>query len=499
MYSIPVPQRTAFITCACIVIFNVVVDILFFNLRTIQSHFYIFFLEIVLQLAIYSIATSTNESESASYPRKRFVVLLLLNVIAIGYKALFVSFLTDVRYIEDFSDLLPFAIGPTYGLRPVADGSIDIIANALYQCGMCVPRSAIENILEETGIVYLFIGVSMIAGEFNQHAIWLTLHVVNFLTAVVLLKTAREIFPAIRFPWLLPVLYIFLSDVHGANHLLFKDGLIAFALVSIFYLNLRYILYRNQERKLFELLSILLILFLFELRSGMLAMIIVTSILNCILDRKNMLQHIRILLIAAFISGTLTNNSGMPYKIMKTVNHTSQKVLIGSNNRLDMGNLIYTISKENSLLVKLKLHEISLTNFMYAPFAKASLYFMLPLPVTAFISTTDSLYKANSFTYIALFLLFLNGIYRIISNRKREEWYLLAIFGLCMASILGAGHMIYPRYRIMASVFFLLIAALGASRIPNTLIFKSVGGTVVVLTAVILEYDNIYRLIQSVT
>jgi hypothetical protein len=497
IHSIPVPKRIAFIACICAATFGIVIDILFFDLKTIQGHLYIVFLEIILQLVIYSIATSNNESNSASLSRKGLVVVLLLNAIAIGYKAVFISFLTDVRYIEDFSDILPFASGPAYGLRPVADGHIDIIANALYQRGLWMPRSAID--LAEPGIVYFFVGVSMIAGEFNQHVLWLSLHVVNFLTAVVLLKATREIFPAIRFPWFLPVLYILLSDVHGANHLLFKDGLLTFALVSIFYLNVRYIFQKNLGRMPFELLSVLLIVSLYELRSGMLAMITVTSILNCMFDRKNRLQHARIFLIAVFISGMLASNNGIPYNLMKAVNHTYEKIMVGSSSHLDMNAMSYTVSEKDSLLVKFNLHQITPTNFFYAPFAKASLYFLLPLPVTEFISTTDSLYKANSCTYFTLFLLLLIGIYKIISQGKREEWYLLAIFGLCMASILGAGPMIYPRYRIMASVFFLLVAALGASRVPNSLIFKSVGSTVIMLAVIILAYDDIYGLISSAT
>ena len=422
IHSIPVPKRIAFIACICTATFGIVIDILFFDLRTIQGHLYIVFLEIILQLVIYSIATSNNESNSASLSRKGFVVVLLLNAITIGYKALFVSLLADIKYTEDFSNILPFANGPAYGLRPIADGNIDIIANALYQCELCIPRSAID--LEEPGIVYLFISVSMIAGEFNQHISWLTLHVVNFLTAVILLKTAREFFPAIRSPWLLPVLYIFLSDVHGANLLLFKDGVLIFILASIFYLNVRYIFYRNQERMFFELLSILLIVALYELRSGMLAMIIVISILSCMLDRKNMLQHFRIFLLAAFVSGMVISDTGMPHKLMKAVERSYAKVFIGASSHINMSNMSYTTSEKNSLLVKSELHQITPSNFFYAPFVKASLYFLLPLPVTQFTSITDSinrlsiykatesLYKANSCVYFTLFLFLLIGIYK---------------------------------------------------------------------------------------
>jgi hypothetical protein len=489
-------QRVILIASACMALLHATADYLLFDLKTIQGHLYVMVMELALQLAIYTIATSKSSCTSSIHPGRSLAVFSLANIVAAGYKALFVVSLANTPSINDFSEIFSFATGEAYRLAPIADAYADVIANAMYQCGMCVPGTHVP--LSEPFIAYIFVAISFIAGEFNQHILWLTLQTINFAAAVVLLAIARRFFPSARFSWALPVIYILLFDVHGVTLRLFKDGLVAFVLICLFYTNAQY-LEKNKPKVFFELLSVLLIVLLYNLRTGTLPAILCLSILSCVFDRKRWLLHVRVLIAGIVAIVALGNFEGFSDKLERSLTRTTDKVMYGSGRHLDNENLTYTTTQENSLFHKLKLHEVTPSNFFYAPLVKGALYFLLPLPGTKFVNQADSLHKMSTTIYFVLFTLLMVGAFSILKNRTREELYLLAVFGLFVVLILGAGPMLLPRYRIMVSPFFLLIAMLGASRISNRLVGMNIGLSAVVVTGIVIWYDELYNLIQSVT
>jgi hypothetical protein len=490
-------SRIFFLSWLILVVLGTTADYILFNLRTAQGHVFVLALEILLQFAVCTIAAPAPDQKWSKTDKTSFTIALaFLTIVSMGYKVLFVGILGAAEYTDDLTKVFKFATGPLYGLAPIADGYIDAIANALYQCGVCVSEDQIP--LNEPFIAYLFYGLSTIAGEFNQAILWLSLHTVTFLTAVILLKTAREVFPSIRHLWILPLLYIAIPDVHGVSLTLFKDGYIALVLTLLFYFQVRYIFHRNIARYKFEAAMVLLIVLLYQLRSGTLAVIFCMTFAACCVDKKNWLQHLRIL-VFAILSLAITSGDGVhtTEKLEKSLTRLVDKMTKGTSKHLDIQNLSYTISQESSLIEKLKLNEITASNFFYAPIVKGSLYFLLPLPVNQSQGLPDKLHKISTLFYAALFFLFLVGIYRIFSQRTPAELYLFAIFLMYMALILGAGPFIYPRYRTMVTAFFLLIAALGATHLSNRAIVLSVGGTIVGLTGLIFWYDEIYGIAQS--
>jgi hypothetical protein len=484
------------IASACMGVLHVVADYLFFDLKTIQGHVYVMAMELALQAAIHSIATPKSIDSLSIHPGRSVAILLLLNGVAAAFKAFFVASLASTTSISDFSQIFSFANGETYRLAPIADGYADVIANAMYQCGMCVPGTHVP--LSEPFIAYIFVVISFIAGEFNQHILWLTLQTINFAAAVVLLKIALRFFPSARFSWVLPVIYILLFEVHGVTLNLFKDGLVAFVLIYLFYTNAR-LLEKEKLGVSFELLSMLLIILLYNLRTGTLPAVLCLGILNCVFDRKRWLLHVRVLVAGIVAIIALGNFEGFSDKLERSLTRTTDKVMYGSGKHLDTENLTYTTTQEDSLLHKFKLYEVTPTNFFYEPLVRGSLYFLLPLPGTKFVNRADALHKMSTTIYFALFTLLVVGMFGILNNRTREELYLLAVFGLFVVLILGAGPMLLPRYRIMVSPFFLLITMLGASRISNRLVGINVGFSIGVMTGIVIWYDELYSLIQSFT
>jgi hypothetical protein len=494
--SISGQRKTMLTICACMVGLHAATDFSLFNLKSVQGHGYVLLMEFVLQAAIYMMVPKNSLGQPDPAPTKWMAVVLGVNAMTAVYKLLFIHLLAGAPILGNFQEL-PFARGGVYEIPQLADGYIDLIANALYQCGLCFRGDSVP--LNEPFIAYAFVLISALAGEFNHHILWLTLHTVNLLGAGILLKIAQRVFPSIRFPWVIPVLYVSLFEIHGVTLLLFKDGLIAFLMLSLFYLNTRSIFRRDSNPLTFQILSVILIVLLYNLRTGVLAAILCIGALNCAFDWKNWQRHLRVLLAGILAIVLLGNVDGFSNKLQRTLTRTADKAMLGSSRHLDADNLTYTTTRENSLFHKFKLHEVSPANFLYAPFTKASLYFLLPLPVNKTSSLPDLFHKLSTLIYASLFTTLLLGIWKILNGKNREEWYLLAMFGLLVALFLGAGPMLVPRYRIMTSAFFLLIAAVGASRSSRRLVAMNIGASTIALAASVFWYDDIYNLIQSFT
>lgn len=477
-----------FILAACFALINIVVDFAYFNLTGVVAHIYVVVAELILQ-AIIILISGYFISDHVVNINKRVSLQLFYNAANILFKALFLWLLAGAHFENNFNHIYPFASGDKYGLASVADGSADAIANIIYQCDFCVGR---ENIsLNEPGIVYVYVYISKIAGEFNQSIIWLTFNVINFITASVLMKISDRLFGVVRWSLAVPLIYFLMGDVHASNLTLFKDVLIVSILVSLYYINLIYIFDKKIKPVIYELSAILLFVCLYELRSGMLPVIALLSAVNIMIEKNNKIRHVRILLLAGILVLFITGNADSS-RLVTTVHRSVDKALIDSSAGLDVQNLTYTVSQDSSILNKLSLNTISVENFFYAPFVKAALYFLLPLPVNDFVNVEDFFNKLSTVTYSILFPLFLIGLYKTILRRYPKELYLLALCSFCMAAILAAGPMIYPRYRIMASGFFVLIAFIGISQISTGLLKKILLISTVGLAAVILGYQYMY-------
>jgi hypothetical protein len=483
-------------TCVAALGCHVVFDYLWFDLNSARAYIYVGLLEALIQLMAYRIAVCDGRNRGEHSQTRAALLFLMLNVIAFGHKLLFLQTLASTLVIDNFFILLAFAVGPDYALAPIADASIDVIAKALYQCGLCLRREEIP--LNEPFIAYFYVAISFIAGEFNQRILWLTIHTANFATAFVLLKTVSMFFPAIRFWWLVPVLSLGLFDAHAATLTLFKDGLVALLLVCLLYLNLQVCTGKKLPRS-FVVYSVLAIALLYSFRSGMLALVVALSIMNMVFHRNGWKLHAGVLIGALFLTVALSSVFKVSGDLYSSWARTTDKLVYGTAKHLDVHNLSYTTTREGSLLTKLNLNEITLSNFYYMPIAKGALYFVLPMPSTGkYISHADWLYKWSSAGFLLMLPLLAFGMVHILRGRRREELYLLLAFGLCVLLIVGAGPFILPRYRIMAAPFFLLIAALGASLMPRQMLKWCVAFSLLVLSLLLVGYQELYDYVQSI-
>jgi hypothetical protein len=472
-----------------------VVDVLLFELQSSRSRVFVGLLEAAIQLVAYRIAVCNPRNGAGHSQTRAALLFLLLNVIAFSHKLLFLQTLASTPVVDSFFTVLPFAVGPAYSLAPIADASIDVIAKSLYQCGLCLRHEEIP--LNEPFIAYFYVAISFMAGEFNQRILWLTLHAANFGTAWVLLKTVSKFFPSIQFVWLVPVLSLGLFDAHAATLTLFKDGLVALLLVCLLYLNL-HVCAQKTLPPAFVVLSMLTIAALYSFRSGMLALVVALSIMNMLFHRKAWKLHAGVLIGALFLTVALGSVFKVSGDLYSSWVRTTDKLVHGTAKHLDVQNIRYTTTRDESVLTRLNLHDLSPSNFYYMPIVKGALYFVLPFPSTSkAVSHADWLYKLSSAAFFVMLPLLAFGVGHILKHRRREELYLLLAFGLCVLLIVGAGPFILPRYRIMAAPFFLLIAALGASFMPRQLRNWCLGVSCTALAVLLLGYQELQGLLRA--
>ena len=481
------------IACAYMASLHVVIDFSSFHLKTIQGYIYVVLIEIYLQAAIYFIAISKSGTETNKIHFFRVTAIFLVaNVVFLAFKFQLITKLANASYISNIPGFL-FATGDKYIVASLSDGRADAIANALYHCWGCANWSSIP--LNEPFIVYIFIAISFVAGEFNQHIIWLTLEALQFFTALLLLKAVNRSYPFISYPWIISIAYILSFEIHGATLLLFKDTIFSFIAVCIFYIYVHNI--REKENNLYIKSSTFIFFIMFYyLRSAALFLIYCLTILHCLLERKRWLVHVSVLLATLlsinFISSNLIGSTNTTQVIReRAIENFSTK----QNSKLDTHNFTYINSIDNSVLVKLQILDINWSNFFYAPLIKGILQFILPLPEDKFISVLDSLQRIGSAINFILFPMLIVGILSLIKKQTLEGLYLLALFGLFFFFIAGAGPMIYPRYRILVMPFFLLIVVIGFYSIPIKYSFFILCISSSFLIFILLNYDYLRTLV----
>jgi len=287
-----------------------------------------------------------------------------------------------------------------------------------------------------------------------------------------------------------------MTDVAGANLILFKDGLIATLLAAFLYLTIRQIFDKDLGDAFYEISTVLIVATIFSFRSGMLAVIACLALLSCAVDRRNALRHIRIACFGILMALSISSTYDMLSDLNRAVDRVEDKVMFGASAHLDVQNLRYTRSRESSVLNRLNLHEFNWSNFYYAPLVKGVLYILLPLPSKGCIKIDDCLNKTSSMVYGSFLIFFLYGAWTIVRRRVPRELYILAFFLICMAAVQGAGPMIYPRYRTVFAGTFALIAVIGMSRMTPASGWKLLVVSAAGMVTLVAGYDMFYRLVQ---
>ncbi len=448
------------------------IDIYYFNILSTQGYLFVLILNTLIQSLIFYFAVNVATTKKGEYYLyKLLTIILILNCILFFYKIDFIN---------------------SYNKLGIADASSDLIAFKLFECNLC--ESPKQIALNEPFIVYIYILISSLAGEYNNSIIWLAFNVILFLTALIIYKIIILHYPNISFPWLIPIIFLIFPDGHGTNLVLFKDNIIVFFCSWFFLINFKFI--KKIELGFKEqILLIFTIIMMYSLRSGLMSLILALFFINCIFNPRNILLNSRIFFIAFCIIFVI-GQYGVASNFNTALEKIEAKFSPNKNIFQDSYNHIYTTSKSESLLIKLKIYDTSFERLPSSFLLKSFFTFALPLPIDKSINLIDTSYKVSSIFYLFIFPFVLIGIFGILKKRNLEGLYLFAVFLLILIIILSAGEMIYPRYRMMVLPFYLIIFALGVTSISKTTFVVISSLLIFIIFIILYYYHEIYKTLQ---
>lgn len=445
------------------------IDIYYFNILSTQGYLFALILNSLIQSLIFYFAVNVATTKKFEYYLyKLLTIIIILNCILFFYK---------INFINSFNKL------------GIADASADLIALKLFECNLC--ESPKQIALNEPFIIYIYILISFLAGEYNNSIIWLVFNVFLFLSALNIYKIIILHYPNISFPWLIPIIFLIFPDGHGTNLALFKDNIIVFFCSWFFLINIKFIKKIELDFKE-QIFLIFIIIILYSLRSGLMSLILALFFLNCIFNPRNILLNSRMFLIAFCIIFAI-GQYGVASNINIALEKIEAKFSPNKNIFLDSYNHSFTTSKDESLLIKLKTYDTSYERLPFSFLLKSFFTFALPLPVNKNINLIDTLYKVSSIFYLFIFPFVLIGIFGILKKRNREGLYLFAVFLLVLIIILSAGEMIYPRYRILILPFYLIIFAQGVTSISKTTLVIISSLIIFIIFMILYYYHEIYK------
>lgn len=446
-----------------------VLDIFYFKIQSIQGYVFILILNALIQHVIHYLCLALP-NKIYNFQLCKLLIIILLNSLLLFYKINFINSLTS---------------------SGIADGSADLIARHLFECNFCQLPQQIN--LNEVFIVYVYIIISYIAGEFNHNIIWLVFNVFLFFTAYNVFKIIQKYYPNIVYPYFISILLLLFTDTNAANLALFKDNIVIFFISLFFLINMKLnqtVVFGLKD----ELLIIFTIIMMYSLRSGLLPLIMCLYLLNLLFNTRKVLQITRIFFIS-FCLIFILNQYGYVGKLSNTVQRVAVKISPEENSLQDSHNYNYTVSKEKSLIYNLGSYNNSLLSLPYSFILKSVFTFALPLPVDHNVNLSDFLYKIATLFYLSIFPFVLIGCFIILKNRRRDELYLLTFFIIILITILSAGEFIYPRYRIMILPFYLIIFGIGISSISKKYTFNISFFNTVSIFFVLTYYYEIYRVL----
>lgn len=447
------------------------IDIYYFKILSTQGYLIVFLLNIIIQFSIHYFATNVFTIKYYEYNLSKLIFVFILNCIFLFYK---------INFINSFNVL------------GIADASADLMAYRLFECNFCESPKQIN--LNEPFIIYIYVLISFLSGEYNNGIIWLSFNVILFLTMFNIYRIIKLYYPNILYPWLIPIIFFIFPDVHGINLSLFKDNIILFFCTLYFLINFKFInkIQFGLKEQIFLIFTIIM---MYSLRSGLLPLILGLYFFNCVFNPRNFLLISRTFFIA-FCVIFLLGQYGYASNPYVTIKKIESKLSPKENIFQDSYNHTFTVSKDESILVKLGTYETSITKLPANFLLKSFFTFLLPLPINKSINLIDFSYKIASLFYLFIFPFVLIGIYNIVKYRKREGLYLFVVFLLLLVTILSAGEMIYPRYRILILPFYLIIFGIGVSSISKTTFFVISLLLIFLILIILFFYYEIYDLLK---
>jgi hypothetical protein len=341
------------------------------------------------------------------------------------------------------------------GATILMDGQVDLWVLILSAAGPDkIPYEQIP--VTERGILYIYAFLMWIAQGYYVYIMLLANWAAHILSALLIYclcypKLGRRVSLIIA-----GVFAIFPENLYwGAT--IYKDGFSILLVLLLIYAN---DCVKNGAVKYVIIFSIALITLAF-LRSGLIVPLILICFALSALGKRNEVFRRLATYLVMIASTTALFWIIMPGPVVgdiaeRALNRPYSKLVKGSSSHLDVQNITYATSKDESLLEKVGGGDLNVNKLHYLP-ARVVNYLVAPFPPLKRGVSSD-IYIVPSALFISLLLVpFVAGIFQDLVSRRHIILEFAIPFVVLSVAVAFAGPFVYERYRLVVTPFFLII------------------------------------------
>jgi hypothetical protein len=343
------------------------------------------------------------------------------------------------------------------------DGGLDEWVFVLFNQGL----SALEYNqipVEEKGLLYFYAALLRIAGDFNTYLLVVANCAAQVVGFWLLLRIATRFAPA-GAAFGAAALLLAMPDSLYWGALVHKDNFVVCLVLLCLWSALRSFAGPSPSWRHSVPFAASLVALAF-VRSGLVLPLIGGGLLAIALARKSVIERAArygaSVLIGVILVATILPDPAARELQLKVFDRVYHRLTEGSSYKLDVQNIQFRTTAEDSLVYRLSGGDLSLSKLHYVP-VRVAMYFVAPFPPWPVRSRLDHFVLLSTWLLIPLWFFFLKGCWKGLRQGDDAVVWALCFFVVIATAVAFAGGFVHERYRLALMPFYLSFASLGES------------------------------------
>lgn len=320
--------------------------------------------------------------------------------------------------------------------------------------------------VEEKGLLYFYSALLRIAGDFNTYLLVVANCAAQVLSSWLLLRIVVQFAPRKAAFGAAALLLVMPDSVYWGGAFIHKDNFVVCLVLLCLWSALKAFASPSASWRYSVVFAGSLIALAF-IRSGLVVPLICGGVFAIALIRKSPLERLSryavslavgVAVVAAVLPATAARD--LQKKVFDRVYY---KLTEGSSYKLDVQNITFRASADESLIYRLSGGNLSLKKLHYVP-VRVAMYFIAPFPPWPIRTGVDYFVLPSTWILIPLWFLFLRGCWKGLAQHSDAAVWALSFFLVLSVAVAFAGGFVHERYRVLLMPFYLGFAALGESR-----------------------------------
>jgi len=342
------------------------------------------------------------------------------------------------------------------------DGHLDEWVYVLFNRGLGFTEY--NNIpIEEKGLLYFYAGLLRAAGDFNTYLLVVANCAAQVLSAWFLFRIAtRFALPAAAFA-AAALLLVMPDAIYWAGAWIHKDNFAVLLVLLCLWSGLKAFTVPSWSATHPAVFACALVVLGF-VRSGLVLPIITAGLVAIVLARRAivvraMKYFVTLILGAVFVAVLVPAQAARDLQT-KTFDRVYHRLTKGSSYRLDVQNIQFRTTSEESLVYRLSGGDLSLRKIHYVPI-RVAMYFVAPFPPWPLRTQLDWFVLPATWLLVPFWFFFFYGCWKALRPPNEAVVWSLAFFVVIAVAIAFAGGFVHERYRLLLMPFYWLFAMFG--------------------------------------